>query len=391
MFFRTGGIWFALVLVGLVAWAEPQAALVMEFDTGRVLYAQRADQEWPPASLAKMMLSYVVLDAVAAGKVSLETPIRASALAARTGGSQVYLREGEIFPLGELMAAIEIASANDASVAVAEGVFGSVEAAVQQMNAKAQALGLEKTRFVNVHGLPESDPNGDRITAREAAVLARALLRDHPEVLHWTATVHAPFRGGKFRLYSTNAHFLSRFPGADGLKTGYHSRARYNLVATAVREGMRLIAVVLGCNSSRDRTEAASALLEDAFRRYERRVILRTGDSLPDLVYVGGSREEYVPLIVREPLVLALPRTAWTAVRFVPRGVPLLEAPVSVGDPAGELVALLDGEEVGSVPLSVGRSVDPAPVWWRLLHQDPPPEERLKPRTSQTPTREPAQ
>ncbi|MBT7096922.1 D-alanyl-D-alanine carboxypeptidase, partial [Candidatus Poribacteria bacterium] len=280
---------FTTTAAGASAERGYHSAVVVAADTGQTLVEQDADAQWEPASLVKMMLSLVARERAVTTAFHMLTPVRTSAYASKMGGSQVYLKHGEVFTLSSMLQAMEIASANDASVAVAEAIAGSTDATVDLMNFRARELGMAATTFVNVHGLPTAPGEaGNVTTARDMATLARALLTEHPGILLTGSTKTAPFRGGEFILYNTNKQFLQAFDGADGLKTGYHKAAKYNIAATAQREDMRLIAVVLGADSGDKRTRGVSRLLDSAFATYKRDTVVDAGERLPDQVYVEG-------------------------------------------------------------------------------------------------------
>jgi len=196
------------------------AALLEDADTGRILYADNPNLVWPPASMAKMTLLLVASEQIASGRVSYNTPVRISQLSAMTHGSRLGLHEGEVYPLGELMKAALIKSANDAAVAVAEAVGGSVEGAVRIMNAKAQNLGLGNTEYQTVDGLPPTPGHDvDRTSALDLATVARALIHT-TDLLRWSGMETALFDGGAAVLHNTN-HLIGHYPGCDGLKTGF--------------------------------------------------------------------------------------------------------------------------------------------------------------------------
>lgn len=242
-----------------------QAALLMDARTEHLLFEENGYKSWAPASLVKMMLMLLVVENVEAGHIHWTDSVRASADASRIGGSQVYLKQGEVFPLEELMKAIAIVSANDAGYAVAEYVAGSVEDFVQRMNKRAEELNMAHTRYYNVHGLPpRKGQEGNVTTAYECAILAHELLK-HPKVLEWTSTRRTTFRNGTFVLKNTNA-LIGSFQGADGLKTGFYASSGFNIVATAERNGTRCIAVVLGAPTSTIRSAEARRLLSHGFR-----------------------------------------------------------------------------------------------------------------------------
>jgi len=239
-------------------------AILVEADTGRVLADDGADRVAYPASVVKLMTLLVVLDRVDAGLLSLREPVTVTAEAARMGGSQVYLAEHEVFTVDDLLYALMIQSANDAAVALAVHVAGSKARFVELMNRKAAMLGMRSTHFASPHGLPPSrGQEPDVTTARDVALLARAVLR-HRETTRYTSTRVHPLRDGKFVMRTHNNLLLS-FEGCDGLKTGFYSRAGFSIAATAERDGVRMIAVVLGSKSLQVRDSSARRLLTTGF------------------------------------------------------------------------------------------------------------------------------
>lgn len=244
-----------------------QAALLQDATTGQILFAQNSEKQWPAASLTKMMVALLALEDIETGQLFLYSPAIISKRASQAGGRTINLRPGEVFSLEALLQAMLVTSANDAAVAVAERLKGSVEACVVAMNRRAQELGMDQTRYRTVNGMP---PKGktppDISSADDMAVLARALLK-HTEVLQWTSLSRIPFRNGRIMLPNTN-HLVGKVSGVDGLKTGYTNKARFNLVTTAQRDRRRLIAVVMGGQSSQIRFRIARTLLEWGFTRY---------------------------------------------------------------------------------------------------------------------------
>jgi serine-type D-Ala-D-Ala carboxypeptidase (penicillin-binding protein 5/6) len=233
----------------------------------RRVAAEEIDKQWPAASLTKMMVGLLALEDINGERFSLRTPVVMSERATSARGRTIGLREGEEFPLGELLQAMLVTSANDASVAVAERIRGSVEACVAAMNRRAQQLGMTQTEFQTVNGMPLSDGSaGDFSSARDLVTLARALLQ-HELVLEWTSHDKVPFRDGSRMLPNTN-RLVGKVDGVNGLKTGFTSRARFNLVATAQRGSLSLIAVVLGGRSSRVRFQSAEQFLEWGFTNH---------------------------------------------------------------------------------------------------------------------------
>ena len=263
------------------------SAILIEDQTGTVLFQHGADARRSPASTQKLLLQLVVMDNVADGRYSLSDSVLTSAWASRIGGSQVYLKQGEIFTLGEMMEAIVIQSANDACVAVAEHIGGSVDGFVDLMNSKAELLGLENTRCVNVHGLDDTPrASGNFTSAYDLVVIARAAV-NHERIVAWSSIRYATFRNGKFDLYNRNK-LLGRFQGLDGLKTGYTERAGFCLVATAKRGDMRLISVMMGCPNEKTRDRESARLLSWGFNHFSRVDLVRAGENVGDVVLEWG-------------------------------------------------------------------------------------------------------
>lgn len=237
-----------------------KSAILYNLGSGKILYQLNPKRPVAPASLAKIMTMYLALDAVKAGQLSLKHKVRVSRNAARTGGSSMRLRPGEKVPLEGLLSGMAVASGNDAAVAVAEKVGGSVRRFTRQMNARAARLGMKGTKFKNPTGLPSA---GQKTTAYDLLLLCRAYLRRHPEARRFHRTLHFRHRG---RLMRNTNPLLGVMPGVDGLKTGWTVASGYNLIVTARRGRTRLLAIVLGATSKRERVELASRLVGAGFR-----------------------------------------------------------------------------------------------------------------------------
>ena len=316
-----------------------RAAILIDQTSGAVLYEMNADQTMPIASITKVMTLLLTFEAVHAGRLTMDTAVPVSEHAYHMGGSQIWLEPGEQFTLDEMLKAICVSSANDAAVAVAELVGGSEPAFVQQMNARAAELGMEHTTFRNACGL---DTEGHLSTARDVAIMSRTILNTCPEVLHYTGIWTDTLRGGATQLVNTNK-LLKRYNGITGLKTGTTSGAGVCISASATRDGLDLIAVVLGSLSSSERFTAATTLLDYGFAAYAA-VPLPAMKDRPLLIKVKGSAEESVPLdYTALPETLLMPKenaAALTAQLDLPQE---LEAPVQLGQTVGT-VRILSGE-----------------------------------------------
>jgi D-alanyl-D-alanine carboxypeptidase (penicillin-binding protein 5/6) len=338
--------------------AEPIAYCVVAADTDTELAARDADRQWPPASMAKMMTVLLALEQVRAGKHTLAEPVTASARAAQQGGSQVFLKPGETFPLGDLLAAAMIPSANDAAVAVAEHLAGSTDAFVRRMNARARALGMTRTVYRSPNGLPpEPGHQSDLTTARDLIRVARELMQ-YPEALGWSGTTKAPFRHGTFVMKNTNA-LLSRFAGATGLKTGHTWAAGFSLTASATRGDLTLLAVVLGLPTRAASFDAAGRLLGDAFDRYRVLVAARPGVAVGTVPVTGGVEGSVKALPLHE-LRVVVPRDDERQLVVEPRIPRTVAAPVAAQQPLGELVVRRGADELGRVPVMADARVDAA-------------------------------
>ncbi|MBE3563290.1 MAG: D-alanyl-D-alanine carboxypeptidase [Hydrogenibacillus schlegelii] len=357
------------VLIGLVLWvqmgvpaqARPddlkldvRSALLVDAKTGRVLYADaNIDTPYPPASMTKMMTEYLVLEAIQAGKLRWDDVITASDTVYFLGkhaGSRVFLNAGEKRTVRELFEAMAIYSANDATVALAEAVAGTETAFVERMNEKAQALGLTHTHFVTATGYPEDElgpyrpnvPGEQTMSARDAALLGLALLRDHPEVLQFTSIPKKTFREGEANpLEMINWNWLLpglpyAYEGTDGLKTGHTEAAKFSITATAKRGDMRLVAVVIGAESEKGRFEAARKLFDYGFSHFRYETVARKGDRLPEAptIEVQKGKSSSVPVVLGEDAVDVVADGGDGPKLSVELGPPP-EAPVKAGDRVG--------------------------------------------------------
>jgi D-alanyl-D-alanine carboxypeptidase (penicillin-binding protein 5/6) len=243
-----------------------QAYLVLNATSGKILEETNGRLQWPPASLTKLMLTYIVMEKIYRAELKLSDPVTVSRKAAGIGGSQVYLKEGEVFSLEELMRATLIESANDAAYAIGEFVAGSKEEFIHLMNEKARSLHMKDTEFHSIHGLPPSRGQLEDVTScRDLAILAEKLLK-YPVLLEWTSVRRTRFRNGTFMMTNGN-RLLSKMPEIDGLKTGYYRRAGYNIVATAKKGDLRLVVIVLGSPTAGIRDAFVKEKINQYFRK----------------------------------------------------------------------------------------------------------------------------
>ncbi|MFO7654865.1 MAG: D-alanyl-D-alanine carboxypeptidase family protein [Candidatus Krumholzibacteriia bacterium] len=327
------------------------SAVVMDADTGALLAAYEPHARRQPASMTKMITELIVLEHAAEGRLSLADTVIVSARASRMGGSQVYLKHGELFTVEALLAALAVHSANDAAVALAEHVAGSVEAFVDLMNMRARELGLMETEFHTVHGLPAGRGQAPDLTsAWDMAVLGRALVQ-HERAREWASTATAPFRDGEFVMYNPNK-LIGKYRGLDGIKTGYHSQAGFCVTASAVRRGKRLISVVMGASSDRARATETTRLLTYGFNLYEE-VALVPGDGavLDQPLRVTDGRQKDVSVGYAGALSVLVPKHRRQDLELRTELPETVRAPILPGQEVGRAVAYLDDTALGSVPV----------------------------------------
>ncbi len=332
---------------------EPQArsAILMEAHTGEVLFERNADEALPPASVTKVMTLLLVMEAVDSGKISMSDQVQISEHAASMGGSQIFLEVGETMTVEELVKSVVVASANDAAVALAEFTEGSEAAFVDRMNERAAQLGMKNTHFENTNGLDDNVTN-HVTSARDIAIMSAELMR-HPDIFRFTTIWQDTVRNGAFTLTNTN-RLIRFYRGATGLKTGSTSKAGYCISATAERDGVSLIAVVMGSPTRDVRNAVAKQMLDYGFSRvsYYRDAGCEVG-SIP----VRGSCEKNVTLISSDFGVLLEKGESGKVERIVemPESV---SAPVHTGDVLGRVLYRVGDREVGTVELTAGNDVE---------------------------------
>jgi D-alanyl-D-alanine carboxypeptidase (penicillin-binding protein 5/6) len=343
-----------------------QAALLIEAESGKIIFAKEPHKRWPPASMTKMMLMLIVMEKIEEGSIKLEEEIIVSAFASKIGGSQVYLKEGEVFTLEELMKAIVIHSANDACVAIAEYTAGSSEAFVDMMNQRAQELGLKETEYHSVHGLPPGRGQKEDLTsAYDLATLGKEIVK-YPLILKWGSTRQDSFRSGQFILYNTNK-LVGRLRGIDGIKTGFYSKAKFNVTATGQRDGLRFIAVILGADTNKSRFKQASRLLNMAFNNYEKVKILKAGDPVGDPVKISGGKKNITQPLAGKDAIALVRKTKEKQIEIKTVVTEPIAAPLKQGEEIGIVIITLNGEVLTKVPAVMGEEIPQAHLFWRIF------------------------
>ena len=330
--------------------------ILTEASTGRVIFEQDADERRPVASVTKVMTILLTLEAIDDGRVKTGDSVSVSQHAMSMGGSQAFLEAGKTYALGELLKSMIVASANDSAVALAEHLDGTEEAFVRRMNTRAQELGLTNTHYVNCTGLPAQ---GHYTTARDVATLSAQLDR-HPLYYEYSTIWMDEIKHSGGRVTQlTNTNKLIRFyTGCDGYKTGSTNEARYCIAATAKKNGMRLIAVVLGANASQTRFDEARAMLEYGFASYLLFSPVQEGDSLEMSVPVRLGGQDDVNVVSGGACALLLHRGEESEVTLEAALVESADAPVRKGDALGELRVMLRGEQVAAIPAVAGETVE---------------------------------
>lgn len=340
-----------------------KSALLMEEDTGTILYEQNSHEALPPASVTKVMTLLLIYEGERDGKFDWTDTVQVSEHAASMGGSQVFLEEGETQTAADMTKSIAIASANDAAVAMAEFLAGSEEAFVQKMNERAKELGMEDTNFVNACGL---DTEGHVSSAYDIALMSRELMENFPEIKEYTTTwqdsiVHKTRRGEEtFGLTNTNK-LIQWYDGATGLKTGSTGNALYCLSGTAERDGMGLIAVVMAAPDYKVRFREVMQLLDYGFANYAIEKGREKGYAMGEVPVEKGMTDT-VEAVVAEEISVLVPKGKEAQWETRTELLPAVSAPVEAGTKVGELVYLRDGEEVGRVELTAGENVEKANV-----------------------------
>lgn len=341
-----------------------QSALLMEADTGKIIYNKNAKEKLPPASMTKIMTMLLVMEALKNGKISMDQKVRTSEYAASMGGSQIFLEEGETMTVDELLRGIAIGSANDASVALAEEIDGTEPAFVEHMNKKAKQMGLKHTHFENATGLPEKNHYS---SAHDMAKMAQALLT-YEKITNYTGKYEDYLREGtddKFWLVNTN-RLVKFYPAVDGLKTGYTNEAKYCLTATAKKDDMRIIAVIMGAPTTKKRNQQITKMIDYAYSKYQLHNVYKEHATVKKINISKGTKKQLPVVTSRKSALLTkkgeTPKNIKKSINISSN----LKAPLKKGDKIGTLQLKTDGKTRSQIPLLAGADIDKA-SWWHLF------------------------
>lgn len=332
--------------------------LVIDSQTGHEIAALDPDAPLAPASLTKIMTTYVVFSALRQGQIALQDEVTVSEKAWRTEGSRMFIEVGTRVTVEDLLMGMIVQSGNDASVALAEHIAGTEGVFAEMMNQHAAALGMRASHFRNATGLPAEN---HVTTARDLAILARAVVNEFPDYYAWHAVKEFTYNDIK---QNNRNSLLWRDDSVDGLKTGHTEDAGYCLVASAERDGMRVISVVLGTASNKARSDGSQALINYAFRFFETRLLFRAGEEI-STARIWKSQNEYSPLGVLEDLYITVRRGSYDKLDSQLDIPSIVEAPVAAGQPVADLRVSLDGEELLKTPLRALQDNPEGSFWQR--------------------------
>lgn len=343
--------------------SPPQLAassyLLIDVNSGKVIVESNADEQLPPASLTKMMTSYIISSEIMKGNISSDDAVPISVKAWRMGGSKMFIREGTTVPVSELLKGVIIQSGNDASVALAEFVAGDEAAFAEVMNQQASLLGMQQTHFVNATGWPAK---GHLTTARDLSILAKFLIQHFPD--HYALYSEKEFTYNKITQPNRNG-LLWRDASVDGLKTGWTEEAGYCLVASAKRDDMRLVSVVMGAKSGRGREQETQKLLSYGFRYYETHH-LYSAEQVINSPRLWAGASPVLDLVLAESMVLTVPRGQRDNLQATIEVDKNITAPISAGQSYGVLNISLNGEVLEQRELLAANNIEAAPLFSRL-------------------------
>ncbi|MBD7967983.1 D-alanyl-D-alanine carboxypeptidase family protein [Paenibacillus gallinarum] len=336
------------------------SAVLLDADTGTIIYEKNGHEKLPPASITKIMTMLLVVEAIDSGKLKWTDKVRTSEYAASMGGSQIFLEAGEEMTVDDMLKGIAMASGNDASVAMAEKLAGTEAAFVEMMNKRAKELGMNDTNFANCNGLPVDNHYS---SAHDIAIMSRELLK-HKDVTKYTGAYQDHLRKDSEKpFWLVNTNKLVRFyPGADGLKTGYTSEAKFCLSATAVKDGMRVVAVVLGEPNTKTRNSEVSNMLDYAFSQYMMKTIYKKGDVIGKVQIEKGNIKE-IEIIADTPYSVLMKRGAsdeTTQQLTIPAEI---KAPIAKGQVLGKLIVSQDNKVLKEFEIKAAVDVEKAGFW----------------------------
>ena len=341
-----------------------KSALLMDVATGTVLYENNPQEQLAPASVTKVMTMLLIMEAVDSGKISMEDTVTASEAAAAKGGSQIFLKVGETMSVSDMLKSIAVSSANDCACAMAEHIAGSEAAFVEMMNRRAQELGMHNTHFVNCTGLDDSPEATDhKTTAQDIALMSRELMKHHPDIKKFTTIWMDTVRNGTFGLSNTNK-LIRFYPGATGLKTGFTSGAGYCLSATAEREGLELIAVVMGCATSQERTAACKAMLDYGFANYA--LVCPDLTEQDTAIPVKLGKEACIRAILGSDTQMLIDKAKKGSITTEVTLAESITAPVTKGQVLGTMTVMAGDNILAEIPLVAEEDV-PRLTWWDLF------------------------
>lgn len=333
-----------------------KAAYMMDFDTGTVIYAKKENDRLPIASMVKIMTALITLEAIDRGEATLDDVVSVSDEAAGMGGSQVFLDAGSEHKLGDLLKTVIVASANDSCVALAEHLEGSVSGFVARMNARAKELGMQNTSFKNCTGLPAAESFS---CAQDVAKMFRELIK-HPIYFKYASVWLEDYKhpGGRITSISNTNKLVRFYRGCDGGKTGYTSEAKFCLAATAKRDGMRIIAVMIGAPSSKERNAAVSAMFDEAFGNYTNKILLKEGENIDRTIGVAGGKRDSVAITVESDVAKFMSRNDSSSYELKFELPDSVKAPVKRGDRLGKVYLVKDGEVMSETPVVANETVE---------------------------------
>lgn len=336
-------------------------AVILDMETNAVIFSKDGDVQMAPSSMSKLMTIYIVFQRLKQGNLSLADTFNVSEKAWRMGGSKMFVDVGSAISVNDLLQGVVVQSGNDACIVLAEGLEGSEEAFAHEMNRVAEEIGLKGSHFMNSTGWPDDN---HYMTAHDLAVLAQRLIKDFPEYYHYFSETEFTYNG--IRQPNRNTLLHRDNSGIDGLKTGHTEAGGYGIVISAERDGRRIVTVVNGLSSEKERLQEAEALLNRGFRDFTNQTVFTRGQSIGDSkVWLGG--EYSVPLVLGSSLTLSIPRKDKDNIKVLVSYDSPIAAPVKAGDHVGEIYVAIPGGETRSVPVVAGKDIDALTGFHRII------------------------